>query len=432
MRILFKSVLIQDSLSDFYNQAVDLLFENGQWVQIGNNLNEKADLVVDEPDLAWSPSMVDLRVHNTLPGGEFKEDWTSLSAAAKKGGVLDLLLLPTGDPVPQQPQALEFVKNMSQVHGVNFMAMAPLTIDNQGENFTDLFDLFSSGAQWFAHGNSSIQNVDLMSKCLQYLQSLPATLVSRPDTTGLSLYGQINEGLQSTLLGLKGIPDLSETLSVKRDLDLLSYILSNSFGHTHAKFRLHFSCLSCSESVDLIRAAKKKGMPVTCDVAAHQLIFTEDSISDFDTMKKVFPPFRTESDVNSLWKGIQDGTIDAIVSDHTPHESEVKEVEFDHAAFGTIGLETLFLSCYQEAIHRKISFIDKLLSSNPANLVGLNMPALGKGSEAKGILFQKVPAYSYAVDHIVGKSKNSAFLGYTFSHKILMVLNQHEIAYNNQ
>jgi dihydroorotase len=184
--------------------------------------------------------------------------------------------------------------------------------------------------------------------------------------------------------------------------------------------------------VDLIRAAKKKGMPVTCDVAAHQLIFTEDSISDFDTMKKVFPPFRTESDVNSLWKGIQDGTIDAIVSDHTPHESEVKEVEFDHAAFGTIGLETLFLACYQEANHRKISFIDKLLSSNPANLVGLNMPALGKGRKAKGILFQKVPAYTYAVDHIVGKSKNSAFLGYTFSHKILMVLNQQEIAYNNQ
>jgi dihydroorotase len=432
MRILFKSVLIQDSLSDFYNQVVDLLFENGQWLQIGNNLNDKADLVIDKPDLAWAPSMVDLRVHNTLPGGEFKEDWASLSAAAKKGGVLDLLLLPTGDPVPQQPQALEFVKNMSQVHGVNFMAMAPLTIDNLGENFTDLFDLFSSGAHWFAHGNSCIQNVDLMSKCLQYLQSLPATLVSRPDTAGLSLYGQINEGLQSTLLGLKGIPDLSETLSVKRDLDLLSYILSNSFGNTHAKFRLHFSCLSCSESVDLIRAAKKKGMPVTCDVAVHQLIFTEDSISDFDPMKKVFPPFRTASDVNSLWKGIQDGTIDAIVSDHTPHESEVKEVEFDYAAFGTIGLETLFLACYQEAVHRNILFIDKLLSSNPANLLGLNMPALGKGIKAKGILFQKVPAYPYAVDHIVGKSKNSAFLGYTFNHKILMVLNQQEIAYNNQ
>ncbi len=432
MRILFKSVLIQDSLSDFYNQVVDLLIENGQWIQIGNNLKEKADRVIDQPGLAWAPSIVDLRVHNTLPGGEFKEDWESLSAAAKKGGVLDLLLLPTGDPVPQQPQALEFVRNMSRVHGVNFIPMAPLTIDNQGESFTDLFDLFSSGTHWFAHGNSSIQNVDLMSKCLQYLQSLPATIVSRPDTTGLSLYGQINEGLQSTLLGLKGIPDLSETLSVKRDLDLLTYTLSNSFGHTHAKFRLHFSCLSCSESVDLIRAAKKKGLPVTCDVAAHQLIFTEDSMSDFDPLKKVFPPFRTEQDVNSLWKGVQDGTIDAIVSDHTPHESEVKEVEFDHAAFGSIGLETLFIACYQEATQRKISFIDKLLSSNPANLVGLKMPTVSKGSDVKGILFQKVPSYTYSADQIVGKSKNSAFLGNTFSHKILMVLNQKEISYTNQ
>jgi dihydroorotase len=431
MRILFKSVLIQDSLSDFHHQVVDLLVENGQWVQIAKTLNEKADLVVDKSDLAWAPSLVDLRVHNTLPGGEFKEDWSSLSTAAKKGGVLDLILLPTGDPVPQQPQALEYVKNMSFVHGINFMAMAPLTVDNHGENFTDLFDLFTSGAQWFGHGNSSIQNVDLMSKCLQYLQSLPATLVSRPDTTALSLYGQINEGLQSTLLGLKGIPKLSETLSIKRDLDLLTYTLSNSFGHTHEHFKLHFSCLSCAESVDLIREAKKMGLPVSCDVAVHHLLFTEDSISDFDTMKKVFPPFRTGNDLESLWKGVEDGTIDAIVSDHTPHESEVKEVEFDHAAFGTIGLETLFIACYQAAIQRKIRNIDQLLSSNPAKLAGLKTPTVKKGNEVKGILFQKVPAYHYTMDQIVGKSKNSAFLDYTFSHKILMVLNQNEISYNN-
>jgi dihydroorotase len=430
MRILFKSVLIQDSLSDLYNQTLDLLVENGHWIQIGKNLNEKVDLLIDEPNLAWSPSIVDLRVHHTLPGGEFKEDWSSLSTAAKKGGVLDLLLLPTGDPVPQQPQALEFVRNKSQVHGVNFVAVAPLTIDNQGENFTDLFDLYSSGSHWFAHGNSSIQNVDLMSKCLQYLQSLPVTLVSRPETVGLSLYGQIHEGLQSTLSGLKGIPKLTETLSLQRDLELLSYTLSNSFGHTHPKFKLHFSCLSCSESVELIRSAKKKGLPITCDVAVHQLLFTEESISDFDTLKKVSPPFRTLNDVDSLWAGIQDGTIDAIVSDHTPQESEVKDVEFDHASFGSIGLETLFIACYQEAMKRKIYFIDQLLSSKPANLVGLSIPTIGLGSEVKGILFQKVPEYLYTADQIVGKSKNSAFLGYTFSHKILMVLNQNEISFN--
>lgn len=155
-------------------------------------------------------------------------------------------------------------------------------------------------------------------------------------------------------------------------------------------------------------------------------------MSDFDTMKKVFPPFRTENDVDALWEGIQDGTIDAIVSDHTPHESEAKEVEFDHAAFGTIGLETLFLACFQEAANRKIPSIDRLLSSNPANLVGLSLPTIKVGNGAKGILFQKVPVYTYTADQIVGKSKNSAFLGYMFSHKILMVLNQHEIAYHNQ
>jgi dihydroorotase len=308
--------------------------------------------------------------------------------------------------------------------------MAPLSIDNKGENFSDLFDLHRAGATWFSHGDGSLQSVDLMSKSLQYLQTLPVTLVSRPDTMGLSLYGQVHEGLQSTLLGLKGIPVLSETLSIKRDLDLLDYVLINSFGHTHADFRLHFSCLSSSDSVELIRQAKKKGLPVSADVAIHSLVYTEEAVSGFDTLKKVNPPFRSDKDLSGLWKGIADGTIDAVVSDHCPHEQEAKELEFDHAAFGTIGLETLFLMWKKQAKAKKIANWDRFISANPAILAGIQSSRLGVGEPVKGIVIQEVDTYAYQATDIVGKSKNSVFLGEPFTDRILHVIHGENILYS--
>jgi dihydroorotase len=430
MRILLKSILVQDSQSEFNNQRVDMLAENGRWIQIAPKIEAKSDLRVEQVGLSWAPAVVDLRVHHTLPGSEFREDWTSLTSAAKKGGVLDVLLLPTGSPVPQQPEAIQLIHSKSAEFGVHFHAMAPLSIDNKGENFSDLFDLHRAGATWFSHGDGSLQSVDLMSKSLQYLQTLPVILVSRPDTMGLSLYGQVHEGLQSTLLGLKGIPVLSETLSVKRDLDLLDYVLINSFGHTHADFRLHFSCLSSSDSVELIRQAKNKGLPVSADVAIHSLVYTEEAVSGFDTLKKVNPPFRSDKDLLGLWKGIADGTIDAVVSDHCPHEQEAKELEFDHAAFGTIGLETLFLMWKKQAKAKKIANWDRFISANPAILAGIQSSRVGVGEPVKGIVIQEVDTYAYQATDIVGKSKNSVFLGEPFTDRILHVIHGENILYS--
>ncbi len=430
MRILLKSILVQDSQSEFYNQRVDMLAENGRWIQIASSIEAKSDLRIEQKGLSWAPAVVDLRVHHTLPGGEFREDWHSLTAAAKKGGVLDVLLLPTGNPVPQQPEAIQLIRSKSAEFGIHFHPMAPLSIENKGENFSDLFDLHRAGATWFSHGDGSLQSVDLMAKSLQYLQTLPITLVSRPDTSGLSLYGQVHEGLQSTLLGLKGIPVLSETLSIKRDLDLLDYVLSNSFGHTHADFRLHFSCLSSTNSVELIRQAKKKGLPVSADVAIHSLVYTEEAVSGFDTLKKVNPPFRSDKDLSGLWKGIADGTIDAVVSDHCPHEQEAKELEFDHASFGTIGLETLFLMWKKQAQAKKIANWDRYISANPAKLAGIKSSQLGVGEIVKGILFQEVDSYAYQVTDIAGRSKNSVFFGETFTERILHVMHGESIVYS--
>lgn len=427
MRILIKSVFVQDSRSSAFGKQVDLLAENGQWVQIGPSIDAQADVVIEGKGLNWSPSLVDLRVHNTLPGGEHREDWESLKQAAIKGGVLDVMLLPTGSPVPQQADAIHFINQKSG--DVSFHPMAPLSIDNKGENFTDMLDLHRAGATWFGHGEGSLQAVDLMSKSLQYLQTLPVTIVSRPDTEALSLYGQIHEGLQSTLLGLKGIPVLSESMSIKRDLDLLRYVRANTFGLAHAEFRLHFSCISSADAVDLIQSAKKEGLPVTSDVAVHQLIFTEDAVAEFDTNKKVFPPFRTSEDLASLWNGLKSGVIDAVVSDHHPIEFEAKALEFDHADFGTIGLETLLIAFIGEAEKEGLSNPLDYLTIKPARLLGIQLPALEQGALVQGIIYQSGVLHKFQLQDIASKSKNSCFLGRTFDTEISFVLKGNHILY---
>ena len=424
MRILIKQVSIQDSRSEFYGKRVDLLAQDGQWIEIAPSIQAKADVVIEEANASWSPSVVDLRVHHTLPGGEFREDWSSLQAAALQGGVLDMLLLPTGDPVAQTAEAIQFIRQKG------FHAMAPLTVDNKGENFAELLDLHQAGANWFGHGAGSLQHVDLMGKCLQYLQTLPVTVVSRPDTASLSLYGQIHEGLQSTLQGMKGIPVLAETLSIKRDLDLLRYVRANAFGQASKAFRLHFACLSSAESVELIRAAKAEGLPVTADVAVHQLIFTEAAVADFDTHMKVFPPFRTDVDREALWNGLETGVIDAVVSDHHPIEFEAKAVEFDHASFGTIGLETLFVAFIQAANARKMKQPTNVISLKPAELLGIQLPELKVGASTKGFVYVEGMQTPYTESMIKSKSKNSCFLGHTFAHQIRFVLNGESLITN--
>jgi dihydroorotase len=422
MRILFKQILIQDSRSSFYGKKMDLLASDGQWVEIAPQIQAEADQIISGINLTWFPSVVDLRVHNTLPGGEHMEDWASLQASAWKGGVLDFLLLPTGDPVPQQPETIQFIADKLKGSGVQSYPVAPLTLGNKAENFSDLMDLHQAGASWFSHGAGALQDTDLMLKCLQYLQPLAAKVISRPDVKGLSLFGQIHEGLQSTLLGLKGIPVLAETMHVKRDLDLLAYVMQHSFGLANPDFSLHFSCISTAESVRLIQEAQKAGLPVTADVAIYSLIFTEDAVSDFDTFKKVNPPLRTEADRLALWQGLKEGTIMAVVSDHHPVEVENKELEFDQAAFGTIGLETLAIAFIEEAKKQGLEKIDTYLSHGPAAFLGVELPEMKVGEEMKGLVICST-AQEYTLADIVSKSKNSIFLGTTFAHQVVGVFN---------
>jgi dihydroorotase len=209
-------------------------------------------------------------------------------------------------------------------------------------------------------------------------------------------------------------------MHVKRDLDLLAYVMQHSFGLANPSFALHFSCISTAESVRLISDAQKAGLPVTADVAIYSLMFIEDAVSDFDTLKKVNPPLRTEADRLALWHGLKDGTIMAVVSDHHPVEIEYKELEFDQASFGTIGVETLAVAFIDEAKKQGLVNLDNYISHSPGAFLGIQQPELQVGDFVKGMLMKKEDKVYSQVD-IVSKSKNSIFLGHTFAHQIVGV-----------
>jgi dihydroorotase len=231
------------------------------------------------------------------------------------------------------------------------------------------------------------------------------------------LFGQIHEGLKSTLLGMKGIPVLAETMHIKRDLDLLAYVMQHSFGLADSSFSLHFSCISSAESVALIQEAQKAGLPVTADVAIYSLIFTEEAVSDFNTLKKVNPPLRTEKDRKALWNGLKEGVIQSVVSDHHPVEVENKDLEFDQAAFGSIGVETLAVAFLTEAQTQGLDKVDRFISHNPASFLGFEQPELQVGNPMKGMTISQED-YLYDAKAIVSKSKNSIFIGHHLGFKI--------------
>lgn len=353
MQLLIRSARVIDSASSVDGQLCDILVENGLIRQIGSALTVDAGVRVLEADnLHVSPGWVDMRVLAQDPGYEHKEDLVSVCQAAASGGFTDIAVLPNTQPVIDDKGMLGYVRRMAEGQPVSVHVIAAVTKKAAGEDFTEMLDLHHAGAVAFSDGHHPIQNPDLFLKTLQYLQPINGLLINRPEEQLLTRFGQMHEGIQSTLLGLKGMPALAEELIVERDLRLLDYVgRVEGIGHRAEDQlprpsalcpMLHFSTISSARSVELIRQAKGRGVPVSCDVAAHQLVFDASALAGFDTNLKVNPPFRSVDDVAALWSGLADGTIDAIVSDHTPHDAESKQLEFDQAEFGVTGLETVF------------------------------------------------------------------------------------------
>lgn len=424
MKLLFRSVQIFDKNSQFHEKTVDLLIENGIIAKIGENLETSNAQVIEETGLCVSPGWFDMRTALRDPGREQEEDFTSLRETAARGGFTGVLLMPNSQPAIDSKGTLKYILKEGQLGPTEFFPSATVTKGAEGKDFTEMIDLHQAGATAFTDGVKPIHNSDIFLKSLQYLQPLNALLINRPEDQYLSLYGQMHEGLTSTALGLKGIPSLSEEMMVIRDLQLLEYALEGTDLSSFSAPVLHFSLLSTEKSVQLVREAKQKGLPVSCDVAAHQFAFTDDSLIGFDVNLKVNPPFRTNLDRDALRKGISDGTIDAIVSDHTPEAPQNKDTEFDHSEFGIIALETAFSVALKESGLPTAQLID-LMSHAARRILRLPTLSVKEGENANLTFF--FPEKEWLYKSSFSKSQNTPFFNQKLTGAVKGIFNRGEL-----
>jgi dihydroorotase len=280
--------------------------------------------------------------------------------------------------------------------------------------------MYLSGAKAFTDGNRPVQDSGLMERALLYTKGFEATVFSYPEDAAIAGKAEVNEGEMSTLLGMKGIPSLAEELMIARDLYLAEYTDS----------KIHFTTISTARSVELIREAKQKGLKVTCDVAAHHLVLTDEALAGFDSQYKVKPPLRTRADVDALLDGLKDGTIDAIVSQHTPHEIEFKDVEFEVAEFGIIGFQTVFSLALQAGLD--VALIVEKLSVNPRNILEIAVPTIAVGQKANLIVFDSSAEWNFTKENNLSKSSNSPYLGQNLKGRILLTCNNNQVYQSNK
>jgi dihydroorotase len=411
MKILIQSPEIIDPQSSFHKKEKNVLLNNGRIVEIGDK-NYSADRVIKAEGMKLSIGWFDLGTFVGDPGLEHKEDLDSVSKAAAAGGFTEIAMLPNTAPAVQTKNEIGYITKGNDNRLVQIHALASVTRNNKGEELTEMIDLHEAGAVAFTDGLKPIWHTDILLKSLQYLQKFDGLLIDHPEDVWLNMFGQMHEGLQSTMLGLKGMPRIAEDIMVSKSLELLGY----------AGGRLHLSRLSTGKAVDLIRNAKKK-LQVSCDIAAYQPLLDDTTLVDFDTNYKVNPPLREKVDNDALMKGLRDGTIDVLCSGHTPHEEESKSLEFDHADFGLINLQTFGANLV--ALSKTIDW-DVLLEKvtiNPRRLLKLEIPRIEVEEKANLTLFDPSRTWTFDDRTNLSKSKNSPWYGKEITGKVVAVFN---------
>ncbi|MGY3052289.1 dihydroorotase [Pedobacter sp. UYEF25] len=393
MNILVKNAAIISPGSRFHNRVADIRVDEGKISEIGKLHPIDAEEVFDAKGAYLSPGFFDLNCAFGDPGFETKEDMETVTAAAMAGGFTGLALLPQTEPVIQSKSQVAYVVNKAKDNLVNIYPLGAISQKLQGQELAEMFDMQRAGAIAFTDGDTPLQDDGFMNRALQYAKGCNALLMVFPENTSIAGKAQINESKNSVLLGMKGLPALAEEMHIARDIFLAKY----------NDCKIHISCISTAGAVSLIREAKSQGIQITCDVAAHQLVFTEDLLADFDSNYKVKPPLRGKSDIDALIVGLKDGTIDAICSQHRPEEIEHKDVEFEIAHYGIIALQTVLPLLLQAKLSPNL--IVEKLSINSRKLLSLDIPSVDEGESANFVIFDVNKAWT--LNSITNRSKSS-------------------------
>ncbi|HLF53142.1 dihydroorotase [Flavobacterium sp.] len=411
MNLIIREAKIIDPKSPFHNQIVDVQIGNKTIEKIASNLpNPNGFKEIKLDNLHLSEGWFDSSVSLGEPGYEDRETISNGLIVAAKSGFTSIALQPNSYPIIDNQSQINFVKNKANDSATQLFPIGALTKGSEGKDLAEMFDMKNAGAVAFGDYNKNMDNANLLKIGLQYVQDFDGLVIAYAQDSNIKGSGVANEGIVSTRLGLKGIPNLAEELQVARNLFLLEY--------TGGK--LHFPTISSAKSVALIKEAKTKGLQVTSSVAVHHLVLTDEKLDEFDTRFKVSPPLRTDADRKALLAGVLDNTIDMITSDHNPIDIEHKKMEFDMAKNGTIGLESAFGALLTVLPLEKV--IEKLTAGK--NTFSIENNSIKEGAIANFTLFTPEINWTFTKENILSKSKNSAFLGVAMKGKVYGIFNQ--------
>jgi dihydroorotase len=387
------------------DEALDVLVENGRIARVGKSIEAAGAQVIDAKGKVVAPGLIDIHVHFREPGFEYKEDLESGLRSAVKGGFTGVCPMPNTKPVIQTQADVEFTLQKSRgIALAEVFPVAAVTRNQDGKELTEFGELKKGGVMALSDDGRPIQDSNIMRRALEYSKKFDLVILVHCQDEGLFGCGCMNEGFVSTKLGLPGIPVECESIEVARDIQLA--------GLTGG--RLHFCHMSSKKSLDLIREAKKNGSRVTAETAPHYFTLTDEAVSGYNTFAKMNPPLRLGSDIEAVKEALRDGTIDVIATDHAPHSASEKELEFERAPFGIIGLETslaLSLNLVREGVLTLGSLIEKM-SLNPARILKIQRGTLTIGAAADITVFDMEAEWTFDAPGILSKSRNSPFLGW--------------------
>ena len=425
-----------------------IVIKNGRVIDPANGLDEPKDLLIDKGRIkalkspgsisfdtgekrsvidakgcVVCPGLIDMHVHFREPGFEYKETITSGCRSAAAGGFTSVAVMPNTNPVNDTRAVTEHILSLARTEDIiNVYPIAAITQKLEGERLSEMADLKDAGAIAFSDDGRPVMNNELMRRAFEYSKMFKLPLIQHSEMLDLTEGGCMNEGMVSTELGLKGMPAEAEDIMVYRDIALLE----------KTGGRLHVAHISSKNSVDLVRQAKSRGLSVTCEVAPHHFTLTDEAVRGYNTNTKMSPPLRAIDDVEAIKEGLQDGTIDIIATDHAPHDIADKQVEYQNACFGIVGLETA-LPLSLKLVDEKILFMSdviKKLTSTPADIFNLKAGSLSLGNEADILIFNPDLEYSIDISKFHSKSKNSPFDGWKVKGKVIHTLVKGKTAYS--
>jgi dihydroorotase len=426
MDIVLKNANVLHPGENIDKKNVDVLLSDGVISKIGNLKKEDVGEAkeFDLTNIYVVPGLFDMHVHLREPGREDEETVVTGCDSAANGGFTGVACMPNTEPAIDSAEVIMLIKKKALNHLVDVHPIAAATVERKGEVISPMAELFETGAVAFSDDGVAVKTSAILRRALEYSRMYGTPIIEHCEDESLA-GGSMNEGLNSTTLGLNPVPSVSEDLIVMRDIQMAEY--------TGGK--VHIAHISTKKSVEMVREAKKKGIKVTAEVTPHHFTLTDDAVKTYDTNTKVNPPLRTRADVAEILKGLKDGTIDCIVSDHAPHSIEEKEMEFDYAPNGIIGLETEVGLALTELYHKKVLTLTQLiekLAINPRKILNLPVPKFEAGESANFTLIDPDEIWTVDISKFKSKSVNSPFDKRLLTGKAVGVINNKQMVYKGE